>query len=77
MFLAHAWQPRFGVSLILSGCATGEGKATRAFRRSSSRTKRKAESGGNPCSIMILVRQIAGDQVDLQMVIPAMDSHGL
>ena len=63
-----------GVSLILSGCAQ-EGGNQGAFDASSE------QSGKLKVAVTLFpyydfVRQIAGDQVDLQMVIPAgMDSH--
>lgn len=63
-----------GVSLILSGCAQAGGNQG-AFDASSE------QSGKLKVAVTLFpyydfVRQIAGDQVDLQMVIPAgMDSH--
>lgn len=63
-----------GVSLILSGCAQAGGSQG-AFDASSE------ENGKLKVAVTLFpyydfVRQIAGDQVDLQMVIPAgMDSH--
>ena len=63
-----------GVSLILSGCAQAGGNQG-AFDASSE------ENGKLKVAVTLFpyydfVRQIAGDQVDLQMVIPAgMDSH--